>query len=178
MGGDWQPNSLSPKGTFSVDTQDVITWQQLLDIGRAEDDSLLQERLDKQAVNQPAVLIYTSGTTGNPKGVILSQDNITWCSRTAHEFNDWIYDKEVHVSYLPLSHIAAQIIDIFLVIQGGGAVYFADKMALQGTLLQTLVEVRPTRFFGVPRVWEKIRELRNPSRPGPKTRPPLTTRTS
>jgi len=156
--GDWQPNSLSPKGTFSVTSPDVINWQQLLDIGRAEPDSILQERLEKQAVNQPAVLIYTSGTTGNPKGVILSQDNITWCSRTAHEFNGWIYDKEVHVSYLPLSHIAAQIIDIFLVIQGGGAIYFADKMALQGTLLQTLVEVRPTRFFGVPRVWEKIHE--------------------
>ena len=42
-------------------------------IGQAEDDSLLRERLEKQAVNQPAVLIYTSGTTGNPKGVILSQ---------------------------------------------------------------------------------------------------------
>ena len=71
--GDYSPNSLSPKGTFSVTSPGVITWQELLEIGRAEPDTLLQERLEKQAVNQPAVLIYTSGTTGNPKGVILSQ---------------------------------------------------------------------------------------------------------
>ena len=40
------------------------------------------------------------------------------------------------------------------------AVYFADKYALKGTLLDTMKEVRPTLFFGVPRVWEKIMEGR------------------
>jgi len=38
----------------------------------------------------------------------------------------------------------------------GGHVFFADPSALQGTLVQTLQEVRPTVFFSVPRVWEKI----------------------
>jgi long-subunit acyl-CoA synthetase (AMP-forming) len=45
----------------------VLSWQKLIEIGRAEPDSLLMERLQQQAVNQACTLVYTSGTTGNPK---------------------------------------------------------------------------------------------------------------
>ena len=48
--------------------------------------------------------------------------------------------------------------DIFMVIQCLGTLYFANKDALKGTLVATLKEAQPTVFFGVPRVWEKIRE--------------------
>lgn len=156
--GDFLPDGVSPQGTFSVSSPDVITWPQLLDIGNAEPDSILTQRLENQAVNQPAVLIYTSGTTGNPKGVILSQDNVTWCVRVVQEHYGWLYDQEVTVSYLPLSHIAAQIIDIYIAVHSGTSVHFADRLAMQGTLLNTLAEVNPTKFFGVPRVYEKIHE--------------------
>merc|ERR1711971_1088157 len=57
-----------------------------------------------------------------------------------------------------LVYTSGTFIDIYLIMYGGGAVYFADKMALQGTLLKTLVEAKPTLFFGVPRVYEKIQE--------------------
>jgi len=136
----------------------VISWQKLIEIGRAEPDSILMERLEQQAVNQPCALIYTSGTTGNPKGVMLSADNITWTVRQAKIVYNWRYDAESMVSYLPLSHVAGMFIDIFLSIYGGATVHFADKLALQGTLLKTLVEAKPTLFFGVPRVYEKIQE--------------------
>ena len=43
---------------------------------------------------------------------------------------------------------SSQVIDIYLSAYGGAAMYFADKKALQGTLIQTLQEARPTRFFG------------------------------
>ena len=82
--------------------------------------------------------------------MILMQDNITWTCSRAHEVYDWRFDENV-VSYLPLSHVAGTFIDIYLIMYGGGSVYFADKMALQGTLLKTLVEAKPTLFFGVPR---------------------------
>jgi long-chain-fatty-acid--CoA ligase ACSBG len=136
----------------------VLTWEELLDIGRNVDDSVLQESLEKAACNQPAVLIYTSGTTGLPKGVMMSQDNLTWTVQAAQEVYQWRWDAEHAVSYLPLSHIAAQVVDIYLSAYGGATVWFADDQALQGSLIVTLKEVRPTRFFGVPRVYEKIQE--------------------
>ena len=144
-------------GTPAPDS-DVISWQDLLEVGRSVDDSVLQERLEQQAVNQPCMLVYTSGTTGNPKGVMISQDNLTWTVKAAQEVYDWNWDSEDGISYLPLSHVAAQVIDIYLAAYGGATIWFADDKALQGTLINTLKEVRPTRFLGVPRVWEKIQE--------------------
>jgi acyl-CoA synthetase (AMP-forming)/AMP-acid ligase II len=60
---------------------------------------------------------------------------------------------DVMISYLPLSHIAAQITDLHLPMKLGYQVYFANPDALKGSLGATLKDVRPTVFFGVPRVW-------------------------
>ena len=65
---------------------DVLSWQQLLEIGRAEDGAALQERLQQQAVNQPCLLVYTSGTTVSPDWSSARHvTNITtsdWCRAT------------------------------------------------------------------------------------------------
>ena len=103
-------------------------------------------------------LIYTSGTTGNPKAVMISHDSLTW---TAHVgFIDvFKCTSEEHVlSYLPLSHIAGQMMDVVAPILTGCTLHFARPDALKGSLKDTLGEVRPTVFFGVPRVWEKFGE--------------------
>merc|ERR1712226_275361 len=122
-------------------------------------ESEVLERQKRMAINQCCLLVYTSGTTGNPKGVMLSHDNILWTTEVVcREVLKLRYMEETIVSYLPLSHIAGQILDIWTPIVNLTTVVFADKMALKGTLLQTLQEVRPTNFFGVPRVWEKIME--------------------
>ena len=78
--------------------------------------------------------------------------------RTLAEIYNLQDTEERFVSYLPLSHVAANIMDIFMVIQCLGTIYFASRDALKGTLVATLKEAQPTVFFGVPRVWEKIRE--------------------
>jgi long-chain-fatty-acid--CoA ligase ACSBG len=51
-----------------------------------------------------------------------------------------------------------QIVDLFITITYAASVYFAQPDALKGSLLPTLLEIRPTKFLGVPRVWEKIYE--------------------
>jgi len=66
--------------------------------------------------------------------------------------------EEVMISYLPVSHIVAQIADIWMIPSIGGTIHFADKDALKGSLLKTLTEVRPTRFVAVPRVYEKMHQ--------------------
>jgi len=136
----------------------VIAWEDLLAMGRKETNEALNERLKGIAINECCHLVYTSGTTGLPKGVMLSHDNLTYTARRLCHTFDLETQKERLVSYLPLSHVAANICDIFAMIQVQGTVYFADKNALKGTLTQTLREALPTVFFGVPRVWEKMYE--------------------
>lgn len=89
---------------------------------------------------------------------MLSHDNIIYDAYCIIEQLKLNVKSEVVISYLPLSHVAAQLVDIYLIMELAGTTYFADKDALRGTLLNTLLEVRPTRFLGVPRVWEKIYE--------------------
>ncbi|CAO2635011.1 Long-chain-fatty-acid--CoA ligase ACSBG1 [Lemmus lemmus] len=139
----------------------VYTMEELIELGQEVPEEALDTVIDSQQPNQCCVLVYTSGTTGNPKGVMLSQDNITWTARYGSQAGDIQpaeLQQEVVVSYLPLSHIAAQIYDLWTGIQWGAQVCFADPDALKGSLVNTLREVEPTSHMGVPRVWEKIME--------------------
>ena len=63
--------------------------------------------------------------------LIIVQDNITWLVRVCQDRYGWSMDTEHGVSYLPLSHVAATLTDIYLALYGGGGVWFADKTALQ-----------------------------------------------
>lgn len=137
----------------------VMLWKDLIERGQGETHAqALEDRMASVRPGTCCTLVYTSGTTGNPKGVILSHDNYVWTAQRTLDRD--IYKQPVGrmVSYLPLSHVASQIIDIVTTVLMGASLYFADDKALQGTLVQTLQEVRPNMFFGVPRVWEKIEE--------------------
>ncbi|XP_023674250.1 long-chain-fatty-acid--CoA ligase ACSBG2-like isoform X2 [Paramormyrops kingsleyae] len=149
------------RDTLKEKRPNLFTWAELVEMGRNEPDNRLDEIIASQKPSQCCSLIYTSGTTGQPKGVMLSHDNITWTALIAAEtvrLNDGTVSQEEIVSYLPLSHIAAQMIDIWLTMRIGGVAYFAQPDALKGSLVVTLREVRPTAFMGVPRVWEKMQE--------------------
>ncbi|XP_015598128.1 very long-chain-fatty-acid--CoA ligase bubblegum [Cephus cinctus] len=138
--------------------KDVLSWNDLLEIGKGESDDKLDAVLKTVATNQCCTLVYTSGTVGYPKAVMLSHDNLLHDARAIGSSVDLDVQKEVLVSYLPLSHVAAQVVEIFLSMSFAATVYFADRNALKGSLLETLLDVRPTVFLGVPRVWEKIYE--------------------
>jgi long-chain-fatty-acid--CoA ligase ACSBG len=89
---------------------------------------------------------------------MISHDNICWTVKNLIDTYLDLNHKDRFVSYLPLSHIAGQVIDIHAPMYVGSATYFAQPDALKGSLSLTLRDVRPTIFFGVPRVWEKIQE--------------------
>merc|ERR1712156_645890 len=136
----------------------VISWKDLLNRGNSLDDASLESRLRGIAINQCSTLVYTSGTTGNPKGGMLSHDNIVWTSKVAIR-NYGLEKRNFRVlSYLPLSHVAGQMFDIHAPIILQGCTYFADKNVMKGSLIDNLQWCRPTAFLGVPRVWEKVME--------------------
>mmetsp|Transcript_17424 Transcript_17424/g.20239 ORF Transcript_17424/g.20239 Transcript_17424/m.20239 type:complete len:298 (-) Transcript_17424:472-1365(-) len=74
------------------------------------------------------------------------------------EDQDIKFGEERVVSYLPLSHSAAQVNDIMSNLVARTQIYFARPDALQGSLVETLQYAKPTMFLGVPRVWEKMEE--------------------
>ena len=146
-----------PEGSSSI----VMTWEKFMGLGKELKDSALNERISHVRPGMCCNLVYTSGTTGPPKGVMLSHDSMIWESTLIFDLLDdymKITDDERVVSYLPLSHVAAQSIDLLGAVTSGTKVYFARPDALQGTLVETMKQVRPTLFFAVPRVWEKFEE--------------------
>ncbi len=101
-----------------------------------------------------ATLIYTSGTTGDPKGVMLNHHNLAFTTSTVSEIAKGYGPDDVFVSYLPLAHIAEQMLSVYVPLLCGLRVYFCPKIEL---LRDVLCVARPTAFLGVPRVWEKIK---------------------
>lgn len=89
---------------------------------------------------------------------MLTHDNLVFVARTGCEIEKMQNAKEILISYLPLSHIAAQVVDIYACLAVAGTMYFAEKDALKGSLAKTIRQVRPTRFLAVPRVYEKMQE--------------------
>lgn len=132
----------------------VYSWARFLELGLDTPDQEVDRRAAAQKAGDVATLIYTSGTTGNPKAVMLTHDNITWTAQAAANLVGGRADDQV-VSYLPLSHIAEQIVSLHGPMNFGACVTFAPSME---TLGETLRDVRPNFFLGVPRVWEKIQE--------------------
>ncbi|ETN67093.1 AMP dependent ligase [Anopheles darlingi] len=151
--------SLSTSSRPKEQQMKLPTWSELVEMNVDDVEEEFNNRLANIAINQCCCLVYTSGTVGNPKGVMLSHDSLTWDSYSIGKRLYQIrYAEEVLVSFLPLSHVAAQMVDIFLTLQFACTVYFADKDAMKGTLLNTLQEAKPTRMLAVPRVYEKIQE--------------------
>ena len=98
-----------------------------------------------------ATLIYTSGTTGEPKGVMLSHNNIISNVIDAGEKYSFS-EQDVALSVLPLSHVFERSA-MYLYIRNGMSVHYAESV---DKVPENLKEVRPTIFVGVPRIFEKV----------------------
>ena len=141
-----------PEENAGNGTLRVIGWREFLAAGDSVPESQLEARMNAQKPDDTCTLIYTSGTTGEPKAVMITHTNCVWTARAALEPIGANAD-EISISYLPLSHIAEQILTIHGPMALGSLLYFAESIEKLG---ENLAEIRPTLFMGVPRVWEKI----------------------
>ena len=139
------------KGTSAIDPLQM-DWDAFLALGAADHQPEVYRRLSALRPDDLGTLIYTSGTTGMPKAVMLSHSTLAWTGMAlAKAFGTTPADRLI--SYLPLAHVAEQLGAIHNHVAIGYRLYFARSLE---SLRDHLTEVRPTVFFGVPRVWEKI----------------------
>ncbi len=134
-----------------------LTWDALVEAGRArraEHPGEVGERLALLTPDHPATILYTSGTTGNPKGVVLSHHNVMYEAASTIDHAGLHGDDHRTICYLPLAHIAERVLALYVPQFLAGHVHSIPDPA---GLLGALGEVHPTAFFGVPRVWEKIK---------------------
>eukprot|EP01063_Lacrimia_lanifica_P035206 TRINITY_DN6658_c0_g2_i1.p1 TRINITY_DN6658_c0_g2~~TRINITY_DN6658_c0_g2_i1.p1 ORF type:complete len:767 (+),score=285.42 TRINITY_DN6658_c0_g2_i1:78-2378(+) len=172
----WTPETEAIEGFTNADGVEVkvVFWKDLpMHMGTVTDRDI-DDRQAQSAPGSCVGIIYTSGTTGKPKGVMVSHDNVIYETAAAMS---GVLDREVmdtirargnkpirSLSYLPLSHVAGMVLDIVGPVVTTATTHpwtvtFARATDLkEGTLKFRLLEVRPTVFLGVPRVWEKIQE--------------------
>jgi long-chain acyl-CoA synthetase len=134
-----------------VETAHAVHMQRLMHEGPQERDAQFDTAARAVEPEDLATIIYTSGTTGTPKGAMLTHGNMA--SNIAHSLSGFaVRGGEISLSFLPLSHVTARHLDFAMLSRG---VTLAYVSALD-QLPQALLEVRPTIFVGVPRVYEKV----------------------
>jgi long-chain acyl-CoA synthetase len=114
--------------------------------------SLVDDTLAGQRLDDIALMIYTSGSTGKPKGAMISYANIRDVSPGIAE-RLGLDAATTHLSYLPLCHVAEQMVTTFVPIYLGSQVNFGESIR---TVQEDLRELAPNMFLGVPRIWEKL----------------------
>lgn len=141
---------------YPADVRDLIcTFDDMERMGAQQDAAQPQavdESLDRQRLDDIGLMIYTSGSTGKPKGAMISYRNMRGVV-------PGIVDRlglgpgTSHLSYLPLCHVAEQMLTTFVPLYLGSQVNFGESIR---TVQEDLREVAPTMFLGVPRIWEKL----------------------
>jgi long-chain acyl-CoA synthetase len=129
----------------------VVPFDQLLDSDG--DVSALEQARAAIDPDDLVTLIYTSGTTGPPKGVQLTHGNVMAAARAFDEMMKFPEGARV-VSYLPMAHIAERMVGHYLPAALGHTVTCCPDPR---EVLSYLPEVKPTWFFAVPRIWEKVK---------------------
>ncbi len=159
MGAENIPNSVQAILVYDGETSfhpKAISYEKALEIGRKNlGTKSFSNYLSKINEKDGAYLIFTSGTTGEPKGAILSHDNLAFTADMTIEHWKLELGKGNLFSFLPLCHIAEKLQNLGVGITGRFPVTFSSRMEY---LMQELPDVTPSLLLCVPRVWEKIME--------------------
>lgn len=136
------------------DIEGVRSWNELLQPYNETDYEVIEAVKQATRPEHLATIIYTSGTTGNPKGVMLSHNNIMSNVRSCMEAFSFCDSNECTLSFLPLNHIFERTV-MYIYLNKSVSVYFAEGME---TIGRDLKDIKPVVFTTVPRLLEKVYE--------------------
>lgn len=129
-----------------------IHWTDFLALGNNNAlDEELQQRIDSRDLSDLFTVIYTSGTTGEPKGVMLTYENLAY-QMLGHSQRLEVDDTDSSLSFLPLTHVYERAWTFFCLYKAIVVYYLEDTNLVR----EALAEVRPTLMCAVPRFYEKI----------------------
>jgi long-chain acyl-CoA synthetase len=144
-------DSLEFTGDLAPFAEKCATMQQLTSQGPEQLGAELERQARSIGPDDLATIVYTSGTTGASKGAMLTHGNIAsniQCSLLGFDLHVGL----TSVSFLPLCHITARHLDFSMLYHGVTLAYcpFIERLP------EALLEVQPSIFVAVPRVYEKI----------------------
>ncbi|WID96464.1 AMP-binding protein [Bosea vestrisii] len=146
---------IDPKGLRGYASELVVAFAEVLRLGAEHETAhpgLVEACLAAQTQADVGLMVYTSGSTGKPKGAMLSYRNMR--AQAAGVVERLGYDATTtNLSYLPLCHVAEQMLSTMAPIYSGACVSFGESLR---TVQEDLREIAPTLFLGVPRIWEKL----------------------
>lgn len=137
---------------FSFDQlDDCDNWKKIHARAEETPESEVRSRMERVHNGDLVTLIYTSGTTGNPKGVMLTHNNILSNVEACREPIPADQNSKV-LSFLPVCHIYERMLH-YLYMYLGCSIHFAESM---DTIGENIKEVKPDVFTAVPRLIEKV----------------------
>jgi long-chain acyl-CoA synthetase len=129
----------------------AMSWDDFLTRGEGGSEEAFRAEAESTAPGDTATILYTSGTTGDPKGVMLSHNNLHSNVRAAQTCLP-IDASDTTLSFLPLSHVFQRMVD-YLLFNRGCTIAYARAIE---TVPEDLRMVRPTVVVSVPRLYEKV----------------------
>jgi long-chain acyl-CoA synthetase len=144
-----------PRGMRHYDQPFLHSYKSVQEQGRAfaaDNPAHYDEQVARGAGSDVAIILYTSGTTGNPKGVILTHDNVLFAARSSVEFEKLTVEDEV-LAYLPMAWVGDHIFSFGQSYVAGFCVNCPESAA---TVMQDLKEIGPTYYFAPPAVFENL----------------------
>jgi long-chain acyl-CoA synthetase len=146
-----------------LDLSDALSLDELRARGAKRDPAEYEQRYSAVSPDDECVFIYTSGTTGPPKACILTHGNYA-AIRQSILSEGVLQGDEIVYLFLPLAHSFALLIQ-FLALDLGSTIAYWEKDPLK--IIPNLMEVKPTYFPSVPRIFEKIYALATANAPDP-----------